>query len=170
VKLQKATQCAVFALLELAHRPEMQVSAAEIAERYGLSSHHLAKVLRVLTRVGLVESVRGAGGGNRFCGNVKRTTLYDVISLFEDVARDRRSEAPGEASEIGRALDRVMSEIDETAVATLKSVTLATLLKITARGATSPQADVAPKAARESQKTARSAQPRGPASASRGHA
>jgi len=129
MKLQKATKCALFAVLELAGNPERQLSATDIAERYGISANHLAKVLRDLGRAGLVESVRGAGGGYRFSGNAKRTTLFDLIQLFEDVAPTEESREEGDATDIGQALGRVLSEIDEIAKATLKSITIATLLK-----------------------------------------
>lgn len=139
MKLQKATQGAIFALLELARHPDRQISAAEIAERYGISANHLAKVLRDLTRVGLVESVRGAGGGYRFSGNAKRVTLYEVVSLFEDIANGAGRAEPSDSSEVGQALGQVMREINEITVATLKSITLATLLKLTERTAATRQ-------------------------------
>ena len=129
MRLPKATWCALYAVLELARERERQVSAAEIAERYGVSANHLAKVLRDLGRAGLVESVRGAGGGYRFAGNVKRTTLYDVVILFEDIVADGGASEPGADTNVGRGLTRVLTEIDEIVIATLKSVTLATLLK-----------------------------------------
>ncbi|MCH8918654.1 MAG: Rrf2 family transcriptional regulator [Alphaproteobacteria bacterium] len=130
MKLQKATLFALFSVLELARDPGRQMSAGEIAEVYGISVNHLAKVLRVLGRAGLVEAVRGVGGGYRFCGNAKRISLYDVIDLFGDIVTDA-SEIPGPAgtTEIAQALGRVLREVDEIAVATLKSITLATLLK-----------------------------------------
>ena len=130
MKLQKATLFALLAVLELAREPGRQISATEIADRYGISANHLAKVLRDLGRAGLVEAVRGAGGGYRFSGNAKRTSLYDVIDLFGDIVTDA-SEIPGPAgtTEIAQALGRVLREVDEIAVATLKSITLATLLK-----------------------------------------
>ena len=59
--------------------------AAEIAAKYGESPHHLAKVLSELARAGIVESVRGVGGGYRFAANARRLTLLDVIRLFEDI-------------------------------------------------------------------------------------
>lgn len=130
MKLQKATLFALFAVLELARDPERQMSAAAIAEIYGISVNHLAKVLRELGRAGLVEAVRGVGGGYRFSGNARRTSLYDVIDLFGDIVTDA-SEMPGPAGEtdIAQALGRVLTEVDEIAVATLKSISLATLLK-----------------------------------------
>jgi len=129
MRLQKATRCALFAVLELAQDSERQISAADIAEKYGISANHLAKVLRDLARAGLVESMRGAGGGYRFSGNAKRVTLYEVVKMFEDVGQGSRPEA-GDESPIGQALNQVTTEIDEIAVSTLKSITLATLLKL----------------------------------------
>lgn len=130
MRLQKASRCALFAVLELASEPERQLSATDIADKYGISANHLAKVLRDLGRAGVVESVRGAGGGYRFRGNARRTTLFDLIDLFEDVGHDDagRQDA-GDDTRIGRALALVLSEIDDITRATLKSVTLATLLK-----------------------------------------
>ena len=76
MKLQKATQYGLYAVLELARDPSRQLSAIEIADKYGISSNHLAKVLRDLGRAGLVDAVRGAGGGYRFSSNSKRVTLW----------------------------------------------------------------------------------------------
>ena len=134
MRLQQATRCALYAVFELARHPERQISAADIADKYGLSVNHLAKVLRALTRAGLIDGTRGAGGGYRFLGNAKRITLFDVIEIFEDVAAPAhaRSEA-GAESDIGRALARVLGEIDDTSVATLKSITLTTFLKLAER-------------------------------------
>jgi len=130
MKLQKATYCALYAVVELARDPDKQVSATDIAQKYSISVNHLAKVLRDLGRAGLVESVRGAGGGYRFRGNLKRTTLFDVVDLFEDVGGGReRSRDASSATDVGQALDSVLNEVDEIAIATLRSITLATLLK-----------------------------------------
>jgi len=130
MRLQKATQCALFAVLELARDPKVQISAADIAETFGISVNHLAKVLRDLARARLVESMRGAGGGYRFIGNPKRVTLYDVVKLFEDIdTHDGAFPESGEDADIGRALNRVSMEIENITVSTLKSITLSTLLK-----------------------------------------
>ncbi len=134
MRLQKATQCALFAVVELARDPERQVSAADIADKFGISANHLAKVLRDLARARLVESMRGAGGGYRFCGNAKRVTLYEIVSLFEDIdAHDAGFPETGEEADIGRTLNRVMTEIEDIAVSTLKSITLTTLLNLMER-------------------------------------
>tara|TARA_S200000501_G_scaffold320150_1_gene314843 strand:+ start:1135 stop:1551 length:417 start_codon:yes stop_codon:yes gene_type:complete len=130
MKLQKATQFGLYAVLELARDPQSQKSAVDIAKKYGISSNHLAKVLRDLGRAGLVESVRGAGGGYRFSGNSKRVTLMDVISIFEELGSDVSSaDNITQRVDIEDALLSVLFEIDEITQATFSSITLDTLLK-----------------------------------------
>ena len=50
LKLQKNTMLALCGVLEFAAQPGRQLSAAEIAGKYGASPHHLAKVLGRLRR------------------------------------------------------------------------------------------------------------------------
>jgi Rrf2 family protein len=134
VKLQTATSLALVSVLEAAAQPDRQVSASDIAEKYGVSIHHLAKVLRELGRAGVFEATRGAGGGYRFVGNAKRLTLLDVIELFEDIgARSPEAGGADPATEVGRALARVLSEIDEIAKATFRSITIGTMLMLVER-------------------------------------
>ncbi len=131
MKLQISTLIALYAVLELASDPERQLSASEIASRHGISTHHLAKVMRPLARAGLVQSVRGAGGGYRFSGRANRTTLFEIITLFEDVGSDfaLANGEPMPSTDIGIALKAVRDEIDDLTRATLQSITLKTLIK-----------------------------------------
>ena len=134
MKLQIASRLAIFALLELAAHPDRQLSVAEIGEKYNVSSHHLAKVMHVLGRAHLARSIRGAGGGYRFSGNVRRTTLLDVIQLFENLGPgDDDANAPGKITNEGRALREVLGEIDDITRATLGSITIATMLDLVDR-------------------------------------
>ena len=134
MKLQKNTLLSLYSVLEFAARPDEHIPASEIAEKYGESAHHLAKVLSELVRARIVASVRGVGGGYRFIGNARRLTLLNVIVLFEDLAQEL-PEPPSPAGATHHALARVLSEIDQIAVATLGSVTIATLLKEVGRAA-----------------------------------
>ena len=134
MKLHIASRIAIFALLELAGKSDRQLSVTEIGKKYQLSSHHLAKVMNVLGRAGLVRAVRGAGGGYQFSGNTRRITLLDVIQLFEDLgAGDGESDGLGEGTSEGRALQQILNEIDDIARATFGSITIATMLKMLER-------------------------------------
>jgi len=139
MNLQRATRLALYAVLELAEQPDKQLSGAEIAEKYGVSGNHLSKVMRELGKAGLVEAVRGVGGGYWFCGNVKRTTLMDIIEIFEPLAFDTsKQREPGSGTKVGRALNLVLDEINETIHATLNSISIKTMLQIKKRAESRP--------------------------------
>jgi Rrf2 family protein len=135
MKLQIASQLAIFAVLELAANSERQVSVADIGQKYDVSNHHLAKVMHVLARAGLVRSVRGAGGGYRFSGNVRRVTLLDIVELFEKLGSNRPDAYHARVTDEACALDQILAEVDNIARATLGSITIATMLKLVERRA-----------------------------------
>lgn len=127
--MQTSSRLAIFALLELASNPDRQISVSEIGEKYRVSSHHLAKVLHTLGRAGMVQSIRGVGGGYSFTGNAKRTTLLDVISLFEDTSVNCKLSDPSKATPEEWVLFDVTREINDISLATYGSISLATMLK-----------------------------------------
>ena len=133
MRLQISTRLAIFAVLELTAREGRQLSVADIGEKYGVSSHHLAKVMHVMGRAGLVRAVRGAGGGYQFSGNARRTTLLDVVQLFEELSSVEHNAA--EMTPEDQALREVLNEIDDIARATLGSITIATMRKLVDRRA-----------------------------------
>jgi len=49
----------------LACHADRMVSADEISRAFGISRHHLVKVVQTLTELGVVEAQRGRGGGMR---------------------------------------------------------------------------------------------------------
>ena len=129
MKLNKASLFALFAVLELASDPERQLSTSDIADKYGISTHHLAKIMRNLVQEGMVRAMRGAGGGYRFAGNVNRTTLLDVIQLFEKLESDLDMPELHSGDPIVAELQSISSEIDDLTKAVLDTITLATALK-----------------------------------------
>lgn len=137
MNIHKASLFALYAVLELASDPERQLSATDIADRYGISTHHLAKILRTLVRSKMVQAVRGAGGGYRFTGVVNRTTLLDVILLFETLESDLDTPAQkglgGEA--VIEELQSITREIDDLTKAVLDTITLETALNSARRRA-----------------------------------
>jgi Rrf2 family protein len=130
MKLNKASLFALIAVLELASDPKKQTSTTDIADKYGISTHHLAKVMRNLVHHGLVQAVRGVGGGYTFSGNPKRTTLLDVIMKFENLESiiDMPSNFPAEGPIITE-LHNIINEIDNLTRVVLDTITLETALK-----------------------------------------
>ncbi len=130
MRLQISTRLAILAALELTARENHQLSVADIGEKYGVSSHHLAKVMHIMGRAGLVRAIRGAGGGYRFAGNPRRTTLLDVVQLFEDVSSVETDTGVADATPEGQALLYILNEIATIARATLGSITIVTMHKL----------------------------------------
>jgi DNA-binding IscR family transcriptional regulator len=89
--------------------------------------------MRNLVHSGLVQAVRGVGGGYRFAGNVRRTTLLDVIELFEKLESelDMPNHGKPAGEPIVAELRRITEEIDDLTKAILDTITLETALKST---------------------------------------
>lgn len=81
--LTMQTDYALRTLIFLGTRPGEIVSVQAIAEAYGISTHHLAKVAKQLVRDGLVEGHRGHAGGLRLARKALRVRVGDVVRAFE---------------------------------------------------------------------------------------
>jgi Rrf2 family protein len=128
MKLQQATRYAIWAVVELASRPDEQVRAQELAETYRTSKNHLVRILHALTKANIVVSARGPGGGFTFCGNAKRLTLYDIICLFETGWPNKEGDDAQLGTPLAGELSRVLHEVDRITSATLRSVTVQTII------------------------------------------
>ena len=130
MKLNKASLFALISVLELASDKERQLSTADIAKKHGISTHHLAKVMRNLVHEGVIQAIRGVGGGYRFAGNINRTTLLDIIQLFENMESELDVPNWGQdGNPIVAELQSITNEIDNLTKAVLDTITLATALK-----------------------------------------
>ena len=131
-KLNKSTRFALYSIVELSLEPQSIVSAGEIAAKYQISEHHVAKVLQKLARSGFIRSIRGVRGGFQIAQDPKKITMMDVIGIFEphlpqgnclllDFEETCRRQGDCRIGE-------VFKEIQEQAFYTLKSVSIATLI------------------------------------------
>ena len=75
---------------------ERAVSIAEIAARQGISAAYLEQLFARLRRAGLVEGVRGPGGGYRLARPAEAVSVADVIAAVNERVATTRCE-PGAA-------------------------------------------------------------------------
>jgi Rrf2 family nitric oxide-sensitive transcriptional repressor len=85
MRLSLHTDYALRALIYLAAMSEPATTAGAIAESYGISKNHLVKVLQRLRDLGLVETVRGRGGGVRLSTRAEDIRLGAVVRKTEDL-------------------------------------------------------------------------------------
>ncbi|WP_112320300.1 RrF2 family transcriptional regulator [Oceanibium sediminis] len=71
-------------LMRMASDPGHAFSSADLAEEFGLSRNHLAKIMQRLSRAGLVETRRGGGGGAVLARPAEEIRLGAVIRLLEE--------------------------------------------------------------------------------------
>ena len=84
MRLTTFTDYGLRMLMRMASEPERPFSTAELAEEYGLSRNHLAKIMQHLARAGLVETRRGGGGGAILARPADQVRLGEVIALLEE--------------------------------------------------------------------------------------
>lgn len=84
MKLTLFSDYSMRVLLYLGARPDRLCSIAEVAGAYGISQHHLMKVVNELSRSGYVESVRGRSGGIRLGRPPEEINVGAVIRHTED--------------------------------------------------------------------------------------
>jgi len=83
MKINAHTDFLYRSLIYVALHPDRLVTAREIAEAYGLSINHIAKVCQDLIRHGFLAGQRGRGGGVRLAIPAEKIHLGDLIYLGE---------------------------------------------------------------------------------------
>ena len=83
MRLTSFTDYSLRVLMYLAQPGEGLATIPRIAAAYGISESHLTKVVHHLARNGVIESVRGKGGGIRLARAADEIRLGAVVRLGE---------------------------------------------------------------------------------------
>lgn len=70
-------------LMFLAAHRDKRSSVRDIAEHYGISYHHLVKVVHRLAQLGYVDSTKGKGGGLMLAAGAEKLRLGDLVRTLE---------------------------------------------------------------------------------------
>lgn len=84
MKLSTKGRYGVKAMVDLAiHYGEEPVSIKVISSRQKISEYYLEQLFSPLRKVGLIKSIRGAGGGYVLNRAPEDITIYDIIEVLE---------------------------------------------------------------------------------------
>ena len=119
-------------MIDLAeHIDEGYIPLQTIAKRQGISEKYLESILAVLSKAGLLDAVRGKGGGYRLSKPAKEYTAFEGLSLTEGTL------APVTCLESGQQCENAVNcrtlplwqGLDQVIAAYLCSYTLADLTR-----------------------------------------
>lgn len=97
LRITKLTDYATVLLACLAKAPQTVHSASDLAEMAKLELPTVSKVLKPLSRAGLVEAFRGSQGGYRLAKPARQISLFEVVQAME--GRLGMTECSGEHSQ-----------------------------------------------------------------------
>lgn len=132
--ISQTAEYALRAIVHLASRArnsngERSQTAPQIAAATQVPAGYLSKVLQQLTRVDLIVSQRGIGGGFQLSCAPERITIYDVVYAVDGVPRIRSCPLGIAEHEqlcpLHRKLDAAMAQVEEV----FKNTTIADLLE-----------------------------------------
>lgn len=83
MRLTSFTDFGLRMLMRMASDPSRAFSTAELATEFGLSRHHLAKIMQRLSQAGLIDTRRGGGGGAILARVPSEIRLGDVVRHLE---------------------------------------------------------------------------------------
>ena len=144
MKLSTKGRYAMVALADIALQPEGSlVNLGEIAKRQDLSLPYLEQLFVKLRREGLVDSVRGPGGGYRLAAPAEQLSVGAIVVAVDEPLKVTRcaSEAAGRGCMPGGEqciTHRLGEELGDQIQACLDGVTLADVVENRVRRSRKP--------------------------------
>ncbi len=132
MRLTAFTDYSLRVLIYLAADPERRPTIGEIAQAFGVSEHHLVKVVHFLGRKGWLSNVRGRGGGLALAAAPESIVVGRVVRDTERVLAPTECLEPGGGNcRIARVcrLRGVMSEALDAFYGVLDRFTLRDLVQ-----------------------------------------
>ena len=123
----EAYSIALHLSLRLARQPENYCSTRAVAESFGFSVHHVAKVVQKLVHAGILETVRGIQGGARLARPAGDMTLMAIAEALGETPPEgcllRKTVCAGRRCLLGQVIEeqnaRMRAVLHETTLQTL---------------------------------------------------
>ncbi|MEZ5583848.1 MAG: Fe-S cluster assembly transcriptional regulator IscR [Candidatus Competibacteraceae bacterium] len=127
MKLSTKGRYAVTAMMDLAiHDKYGPVTLSEISQCQGISLSYLEQLFAKLRKSGLVEGVRGPGGGYRLARAAEQVTVAEIITAVDEKLDATRCGGRENCQEGRRCLTHELwSELSQQIFTFLEGITLA---------------------------------------------
>ncbi|MFO1413848.1 MAG: Rrf2 family transcriptional regulator [Burkholderiales bacterium] len=112
MRLTTFTDYSLRVLIFVAARPATRATIGEIAGSFGISEHHLTKVVHALGKAGFLTNLRGRGGGLMLARPAREINVGAVVRETEGAAQPAECFAPDNQCTISRVC-RLRGVIDE---------------------------------------------------------
>jgi Rrf2 family transcriptional regulator, nitric oxide-sensitive transcriptional repressor len=131
MQLNSFTDYSLRVLIYAAVHRDRRCRTAEIASAFGISRHHVVKVIHVLQRLGYIETIRGRAGGLQLARAPEHISIGEVVRRTEGTLAlvecfDRKTSTCPLTPACG--LKEVLREAFDTFFAVLDRATLADLI------------------------------------------
>lgn len=83
MQMTQFSNYAVRTLMYCALKPGQVCRVRDVAAAYAISEHHLMKVVQTLGQLGLIETLRGRGGGIRLARDPHDIVIGEVLRVTE---------------------------------------------------------------------------------------
>ncbi len=118
-------------MIDLAIRQQQgPVRLADVADREGISHSYLELLFGQLRRIGLIDGIRGPGGGYRLAKPMNEISMADIVDAVDVSGIGVKPLARGQqpASDVPSALDALWSGLAATMREHMQSVTIADIV------------------------------------------
>ncbi|PIE83712.1 MAG: Fe-S cluster assembly transcriptional regulator IscR [Candidatus Contendobacter odensis] len=131
MKLSTKGRYAVTAMIHLSiHDRFGPVTLSEISQCQGISLSYLEQLFAKLRKYGLVEGVRGPGGGYRLAREPEQVTIADIISAVDERLDATRCSGNKNCQEGQRCLTHELwADLSQQIFSFLEGITLAQFVK-----------------------------------------
>lgn len=132
MKISSRGRNALLLMLDLAQNGTVNyVPLKDVAERQGVSVKYLEQIMSLLSKFGLVQSVRGPSGGYKLLRPVSSITVGEVLRVTEgsfNITTDFESLSTNNDKKISISLDKFCGDLSKVVNEFMDSVTLDKLI------------------------------------------
>ena len=130
MKLSSKGQYAVQAMLKLAIFSRTPVTLNEISSSQSISISYLEQLFSMLRRSGLVEGVRGPGGGYILSKSPNLISIADIVNAVEVSTSNKKfDDHSNRIKSEGSITDQLWNDLSKQLTAYLDSISLADIIK-----------------------------------------